>query len=61
MTFTKEQVKKLHALWTRNNSGYLSFDTFVDSFGPDIGYPKTAMTTWCGMVLGIEPDGHSHT
>lgn len=62
MKLTKEQQKALKALWERsqpeNRPPYLHFRRMVY---PELGSRDTAMIHWAGMVVGIEPDGYTHT
>ena len=53
----KVQQQALHRLYAGNpdgSSSYLAFRRRVFSF---IGEPLVAMLRYCGMVVGIEPDG----
>lgn len=53
----KEQRKALHRVWMRDPQGmtYLQFRRSVH-WGYDC-----AMVRWCGMWLGIEKDGYTHS
>jgi hypothetical protein len=53
----KAQRKALHRVWCRDNQGmtYIQFRrTVVHSF-------DCVMVRWCGMWLGIEEDGYTHS
>lgn len=53
----KAQRGALYRLWLRSSNGmtYPQFRrTVYHSFG-------VVMVPWCGMVVGIEPDGHTHS
>lgn len=53
----KAQRKALHRKWVQNDQGlsYLEFRRTV-SAGFDC-----VMVRWCGMWLGIETDGYTHS
>jgi len=53
----KKQQTALYRKWLRDNLGktYLQFRRTVQ-FGFDC-----AMVQWCGMWLGIEKDGYTHS
>lgn len=38
-----------------------AFRAFRSTVQPEFGHSKTVMVEWCGMWLGIEPDGHCHS
>ena len=52
-----EQRKALHSKWMQDDQG-LSYRTFrrTVAAGWDCGVVK-----WCGMWLGIEQDGYTHS
>lgn len=54
---TKEQRKALHRTWLRSgeNMSYREFRKTVQT-GWDC-----VMVRWCGMWLGIETDGYTHS
>ena len=59
MQLSKAQQRALLDLYRRNPNGtYLAFRRNVR---PIIGKPDVAMVQWCGMTLGIEPDGYVHS
>jgi hypothetical protein len=60
INLTKEQRQALHTVWLRNNQGktYREFRTTVQ---PQLCGDSAVMVQWCGMWLGIEPDGYTHS
>ena len=56
---TKAQRKALHRTWTRDNQGmsYREFRRTVISYG----YDDCVLVKWCGMWLGIERNGYTHS
>ena len=54
---TKEQQQAIKRKFTQNNNGltYLQFRRSVQ-----YGY-GCLMLRWCDMLLGIEPDGYTHS
>jgi hypothetical protein len=57
MNLTKQQRASLKRKWTQDNQGmsYLAFRRTVSG-----GY-DCIMVKWCGMWLGIETDGYTHS
>ena len=57
MKLTRKQVESVFNTWNRSNNDmtYLQFRRSVQS-----GY-DCIMVQWCGMWLGIEKDGHTHS
>lgn len=59
MKLTKPQQESLLALWRRSPGGrtFLQFrrTVFRETFG------DAAMVLWCGMWIGIEQDGYTHS
>ena len=57
--FTHKQVKAIKLLYDRSSDGspsYLSFRRrFRSYFGDFVG------AKWCGMFIGIETDGYTHS
>jgi hypothetical protein len=53
----KAQRAALHRVWSRDPQGqtYRQFRATVEP-GPDC-----VLVRWCGMWLGIEPDGYTHS
>lgn len=67
MLLTRKQREALKAVFdrqpvyeqfTRNRLTYRQFRRLVK---PEIGGFGAAMVPWCGMWLGIEKDGHTHS
>jgi len=54
---TKEQRKSVFRIWQRDNQGktYREFRRTVK------GGWGCVMVHWCGMWLGVEPDGYTHS
>lgn len=55
---TEEQEEAVRRLHSRSADGSKTYEEFRERFvkkGEFIG------AQWCGMYVGIEPDGHSHT
>ena len=62
MTLTKEQRKSVAGLFKRSSDGaksYLDFRRRVKICGTK--NDRYAGLGWCGMFVGIEKDGHTHT
>ena len=57
MYLTKAQRQSLFRLWQRHDCG-LTYRAFRRRVLPGSG---CAMIQWCGMWIGIEPDGHAHS
>ena len=59
MTLTKPQTKSLYRKWLQNDQGltYLSFrrSVIVNTLS------DCAIVKWCGLYLGIELDGYTHS
>ena len=65
---TQAQKKAIFRLWERSHDGTKDFDEFAARFGPGIGCTAEQDRPgdyvggeWCGMYVGIETDGHTHT
>ena len=65
---TQAQKKAIFHLWRQNRDGTKNLDEFIARFRPGVG--STAEQNkpgdyvgggWCGMYVGIETDGHTHT
>lgn len=58
-TYTEEQIAAIKTLFERNPDGANTLEEFEDRFnwciGGYVGGP------WCGMHIGIENDGHTHS
>jgi hypothetical protein len=57
-TLTKEQEQSVKRKWIQDDQGmtYLQFRLTVIE-----GFDDCVMVAWCGMWLGIEPDGYTHS
>ena len=57
MTLNRNQRVALHRKWLQENQGmsYMQFRRTVQH-----GY-DCVMVQWCGMWLGIETDGYTHS
>jgi len=60
MVITKEQRLALKQLFDRSSQG-LTYKQFRKTVQPLINGNWTIMVPWCGMFVGIEVDGYSHT
>ncbi len=59
---TREQYKALRLKYERNADGAKSFNAFKNRVQiGGIGADHYVLLPWCGMWVGIEPDGHAHT
>ena len=58
---TKAQIRALKRVYDRTPLGmsYLAFRRTV--VGPIYSNDPCIMVPWCGMWLGIEPDGYTHS
>jgi hypothetical protein len=61
MKLTKQQRASLKRKWTQDSQGmsYLAFRRTVRALGFSGG--DCIMVKWCGMWLGIETDGYTHS
>jgi hypothetical protein len=57
---TQEQEMALLEVYSRQEMD-ISLDDFKASAEFLIGGGGCLMVQWCGMWLGIEPDGHTHS
>ena len=57
MTLTKEQRQAIKRVWQRDHQG-LSYIQFRRSVVQTV---DCIMVKWCGMWLGIESDGYTHS
>jgi len=57
MVLTRAQREALLRVWRRDNQ-CLNYRDFRRTVLPG---PGCAMVFWCGMWLGIEPDGYTHS
>ena len=58
MTLTKPQQQALLRVYQRSEAPTETFLAFRRRVQPAMGY---VMIEWCGMWLGIEPDGYTHS
>ena len=56
---TRQQRVALHRVWMRNDQGK-SYRQFRKSVTTGVGM-HCVIVRWCGMWLGIEPDGYTHS
>jgi hypothetical protein len=61
MTLNKVQRKAVYQLYEGNPDGSPSYWHFRHRVFPMFGEPLVAMIRFCGMVVGIEPDGYTHS
>jgi len=54
---TRKQVEAIYKHWERNNQG-LTYRQFRKTVVPGC---NCLMVLWCGMWLGIETDGYTHS
>jgi len=59
VNLTREQQGALREVFCRRDLGE-NFTTFLNRAYLD-GLMGCVMVPWCGMWLGIEPDGHTHS
>ena len=59
MITTRLQRESLYRLYTRNSDGSSSYLSFRRR--AQLGQFDVLGLQWCGMFVGIETDGHSHT
>ncbi len=59
---THEQKIALRKLYDRNSNESKSFDEFCKRAQQSIfAIDHVVFIKWCGMTVGIETDGHTHT
>jgi len=61
MTLNKAQQKALLHLYRENPNGSQSYWHFRHRVFPMFGEPNVATIRYCGMVVGIEEDGYTHS
>jgi len=61
MRLNKLQQRALLNIYRGNPDGALSYLAFRRRIFPMFGEPTVAMFRFCGMVIGIEPDGYTHS
>jgi hypothetical protein len=57
---TKVQQQSLLRKWKQNDQG-LTYRQFRKTVQECFGNDSYIVVPWCGMVLGIETDGHTHS
>jgi hypothetical protein len=57
VNLNKAQRAALARVWSRDSQG-MTYRQFRATVEPG---PGCAMVPWCGMWLGIEPDGYTHS
>ncbi len=60
----RESIKKLYERYLRSDGAddfRMSYREFRKHAQPLIGGSGCIMVPWCGMWVGIELDGHTHT
>lgn len=62
MTLNPKQKMALYALWKNSlESKRMTFEEFNTTVYPMPFEPTVAMVPFCGMIVGIEPDGYTHS
>jgi uncharacterized protein YjaZ len=62
LVLTKPQRKAVHELYRRSADGASNYRTFRRRVKPMLfGGGAVCLPSWCGMYVGIEPDGYTHT
>jgi hypothetical protein len=61
MRLNKIQQRALHRLYQGNPNGSPSYWHFGHRVFPLFGEREVAMIVFCGMHVGIEPDGYMHS
>ena len=58
---TRKQREALLRLYRRNTSDHESYLSFRRSLMFSVPAGDYVAVMWCGMYVGIETDGHTHT
>jgi hypothetical protein len=58
---TLKQAQAIKKVFMRNADGSPNLDHFRGKVTRGIGLGGCVMLPWCGMWLGIEPDGYTHS
>ena len=58
---TRKQVEAIYRKYQQNNDGATSYLDFRRRVQPLIGDNTCCILQWCGMWLGIEQDGYTHS
>ena len=61
MRLNKVQRNAIYQLYKGNPDGSPSYWHFRHRVFSLFGEPLVAMIRYCGMVVGIEPDGYTHS
>lgn len=61
MKLTKAQRTSLHNLYQRDTDGSPSYLHFRRRVFPLPFEADVAMIEWCNILIGIEPDGYTHS
>ena len=61
MKLTIEQVKGIYRKFEDDNDGAVDFYEFLDRVKAFPCDDCVVIEKWCGMTIGIEIDGYSHT
>ena len=61
MKLNKEQQNSLFRKYQQSDSGFSSYLAFRRTVMPYLGGDKSVIVQWCGMWLGIEEDGYTHS
>ena len=60
LTLTKPQRTSIHRKWVQESQS-LTYRQFRKTAQPQLFGDGAIMIKWCGMWLGIEPDGYTHS
>ena len=60
LILTKAQRKAVYRLFTHNPSGAHTYKEFRSRFVAQYG-GYIAIYDWCGMYVGVEKDGYTHS
>ncbi len=60
ITLTRAQRAALYKKWIQSDQG-LSYRAFRRTVAVPSYYDGAVLVYWCGMWLGIEPDGYTHS
>lgn len=66
MTLTQQQQEALERKWLQGQHEHgstrgVSLEEFVATVYQPAYADGSIMVEWCGMTLGIEPDGYTHS
>ena len=61
ITLTKAQRKAVYRKYLHNPNGAQSYREFRNRIEPGFGDNSYVGLMWCGMFIGIERDGHTHS